>query len=65
MVMKAVTNISMLQYTIFLKGQAQPVHVQADSFEFNCNARNADGREANFQLEQSQGSAAPSNLTND
>ena len=25
----------MLQYTIFLKGQAQPVHVQADSFEFN------------------------------
>ncbi len=63
----------MLSYTIFLKGQAQPVQVKADSFEFNFTPRNADDIEpkllfllrgeetaAVFRLEEIQGFVAPS-----
>lgn len=75
--MKGAADISMLQYTIFLKGQAQPVHVQADSFEFNFTPRNAEDIEpkmlfllrgedtaAVFRLEEIQGFVAPSDLSN-
>lgn len=75
--MKGSANIFMLQYTIFLKGQAQPVHVHADSFEFNFTPRNAEDIEpkmlfllrgedtaAVFRLEEIQGFVAPSDLSN-
>jgi hypothetical protein len=63
----------MLPFTVYLKGQSQPVQVKADSFEFNFTPRNAEeiepkllflmrGEEtaAVFLLEELQGFVAPS-----
>lgn len=62
----------MLPFTIYLKGQSQPVQVKADSFEFNFTPRNAEEIEpkllfllrgedtaAVFLLEELQGFVAP------
>ena len=63
----------MQSFTIYLKGQTQPVQVKADSFEFNFTPRNAEeiepkllflmrGEEtaAVFVLDEIQGFVAPS-----
>ena len=62
----------MLPFTVYLKNQAQPVQVKADSFEFNFTPRNADDIEpkllfllrgedtaAVFRLEEILGFVAP------